>query len=126
PLFCNRHHTDDPLMKVFARLFQKAVGSWGKAPSRARRRETFPTAFFGSFLRQLAQKRTERVCSPSTPTGNQSQYWRAITDRPYLLRKNLYFPPNLCYNILNDIPRRIYETLTSLFGCLVDALSVRV
>jgi hypothetical protein len=41
-------------------------------------------------------------------------------------RKILYIHHDLCYNILNDIPRRIYETLTSLFGCLVDALSVRV
>jgi hypothetical protein len=33
------------------------------ALGRARRRETSYTAFFGSFLRLLAQKRTERITS---------------------------------------------------------------
>ena len=51
------------LTKVLIKLFQKFAGSWGRAPSRARRREMSKLPFFGSFLRLLRQKRTERITS---------------------------------------------------------------
>jgi len=56
-------HTDDLIqMEVFARLFQKAAGAWGRAPSRARRREISPTPFLVLFA-ATCPKRTERVFS---------------------------------------------------------------
>jgi hypothetical protein len=56
------------LMKVFARLFQKAAGSWGSAPSRARRREILYTAFLVLFAPEVS-KRTERVFSHNLSSG---------------------------------------------------------
>ena len=57
----NRHHTVATDESFCVAFFKKRPGTWGRAPSRARRRETNPTPFFWFFFcGYLLKKRTEK------------------------------------------------------------------
>ena len=65
-------------MKVFARLFQKAAGAWGSAPSRARRREIPQTLF--SFAKQICSSLLRE--DESSPTETLVQISLSNPPRP--------------------------------------------
>ena len=89
------------LSKSFDQTFSKVCAGRGRAALVASAEAKLPLRhFFGSFFVPTCSKKERRGFAQRNP-----KRMRAITDRPYLLRKNLYFPLNLCYNILKFIKK---------------------